>query len=137
MTEKPEALTDHEREIAKVREEMSRTHRLYLEGNITSQGFGDFYKPAEERLNQLLATLPKLQAEVDIPKVNKLSTDDIVSEATTLYDRWPAMDTDEKRKIAETLVEKIVVGDREVTLTYSHLTSSEEACMNQQQLGPG
>jgi site-specific DNA recombinase len=137
LSEKQEALTAHEREIAKVREEMSRTHRLYLEGNITSQGFGDFYKPAEERLNQLLATLPKLQAEVDILKVNKLSTDDVVSEATTLYDRWPAMDTDEKRKIAEALVEKIVVGDREVTLTYSHLTSSEEACTNQQQLGLG
>jgi site-specific DNA recombinase len=137
LVEKQEALTAHEREIAKVKEEISRTFQLYQSSHITAQGFGDFYKPAEERLNQLLATLPKLQAEVDILKVNKLSTDDVVSEATTLYNRWPAMDTDEKRKIAEALVEKIVVGNGEVTLTYSHLTSSEEACNCQQQLGPG
>ncbi|MEZ0389357.1 MAG: recombinase family protein [Verrucomicrobium sp.] len=137
LAEKEEALGAHEREIAKVREEMGRTHRLYLDGSVTSQGFGDFYKPAEQRLNQLLSELPRLQAEVDLLKVNKLSTDDVVSEATTLYDRWPKMGTDEKRKIAEALVEKIVIGDREVTITYSHLAGSEEACTNQQELRQG
>ena len=50
---------------------MTRTHRLYVEGQITSQGFGQFYKPAEERLNQLLAELPKLEAEVAYLKVNR------------------------------------------------------------------
>lgn len=30
---------------------------------LTVQGFGQFYKPAEERLNQLLTELPKLEAE--------------------------------------------------------------------------
>ena len=70
---------------------MHRTHRLYFEEQITAQGFGDFYKPAEERLNQLNVELPKLEAEVDFLKVNKLSADDVIHEATTLHDRWPKL----------------------------------------------
>ena len=116
---------------------MTRTHRLYLDGQITSQGFGQFYKPAEERLNQLTAELPKLQAEVDFLKVNTLSTDEILNEADTLYGRWPSLPMDEKRKIAESLVEKITIGDAEIDITFSYLPASEEACINQQRLGMG
>jgi site-specific DNA recombinase len=137
LSEKQTLLAAHEREIHKVREEMTRTHRLYLDGQITAQGFGEFYKPAEERLNQLSAGLPKLQAEVDFLKVNQLSADDILHEATTLYDRWPKLPTDDKRKIAESLVEKITVGDKEIDITFSYLPTSEELCKNQQGLRSG
>ena len=113
---------------------MTRTHRLYLDGQITSQGFGQFYKPAEERLNQLTAELPKLQAEVDFLKVNTLSADEILNEAGTLYGRWPSLPMDEKRKIAESLVEKITIGDAEIDITFSYLPAAEEACINQQTL---
>ena len=50
-------LQAHEREIQKVRDEMTRTHRLYIDEQITAQGFGEFYKPAEVRLNQLVSEL--------------------------------------------------------------------------------
>ena len=137
LSEKETLLIAHEREVQKVRDEMTRTHRLYLDGQITQQGFGQFYKPAEERLNQLAHELPKLQAEVDFLKVNKLSADDVLSEANTLYSRWPSIPIEDKRKIAESLVEKIVIGDKEIDITFSYLPSSEEACKNQQRLGPG
>jgi len=137
LTEKQALLDVHQQELQKVRDEMKQTHRLYLDGHITPQGFGDFYKPAEARLNQLMAELPKLQAEVDFLKVNKLSADDILHEAGTLYDRWPSLPAEDKRKIVECLVEKIVIGDGEIDITLSHLPSSEDACKNQQCLGPG
>src|ERR1017187_8128913 len=88
LTEKSAMLDTHQREIQKVRDEMARTHKLYLQEQITAQGFGDFYKPAEARLNQLLTELPKLEAEVDLLKVSKLSADDVLHEATALHDRW-------------------------------------------------
>ena len=137
LSEKETLLVAHEKEIHKVRDEMTRTHRLYLDGGITTQGFGQFYKPAEERLNQLAAELPRLQAEVDLLKVNNLSADDILHEANTLYDRWPAMPFEDKRKIAESLIEKIVIGESEIDITFSYLPSSEEVCKNQQRLGLG
>jgi site-specific DNA recombinase len=134
LAEKQTLLAAHEREIQKIRDEMTRTHRLYLDGGITSQGFGQFYKPAEEKLNQLLVELPKLQAEVDFLKVNNLSADEVLAEAKTLYDRWPELPTDSKRKIAESIVEKIVVGDGEIEINLSCLPTSEELTKSQQTL---
>ncbi len=137
LSEKETLLVAHEREVQKVKDDMSKMLRLQLDGQITPQGFGQFYKPAEERLNQLAAELPKLEAEVDFLKVNKLSADDILQEANTLYDRWPTLPTDDKRKIAEALVEKIIIGENEIDITFSYLPTSEEACKNQQGLGLG
>ena len=135
LSEKSSLLETHEREIQKVRDEMKHTHRLYIEGQITAQGFGDFYKPAEERLNQLLAEHPKLQAEVDLLKVNRLSVDDVLHEANSLYEKWPSLPTADKRKIVEALIEKLVIGNGEIDITFSHLPTSEELCKSQQRLG--
>ena len=132
LAEKEAELSALERSVAEVREEMNKTHKLYLEGSVTSQGFGQFYKPTEERLNQLQASLPKLQAEVAALKVNNISAEEVVSEAKTLYDQWPSLDNDRKRKIAESIVEKITIGDGTVDLTLSYLPSSEELCKTQQ-----
>src|SRR6185436_16460144 len=110
LQEKEALIVNHEQAIKKVRDEMKQTHRLYVEGQITPQGFGDFYKPAEVRLNQLLAELPKLQAEVDLLKVNRLSADDVRHEANSLYERWPKLLAGDRRKIVEALIEKVVIG---------------------------
>ena len=134
LVEKEAMLATHQRELQKVRDDMTRTHRLYLDGGITAQGFGQFYKPAEERLNQLTAELPRLQGEVDYLKVNTLSADEVLSEARTLYGRWPTLPTDDKRKIAESIVEKLVIGEGEIDITLSYLPTSEELCKSQQQL---
>jgi site-specific DNA recombinase len=137
LSDKTAALEAHRREIQKVRDEMARTHRLYLDGGITTQGFGEFYKPAEERLNQLRAELPRLEADVDLLKVNKLSTDDVVHESATLHERWPSMASDDRRKVVEALIEKVVIGDGEIDITYSSLPTSEELCKSQHRLGLG
>jgi hypothetical protein len=79
---------------------------------INCSGPGAFYKPAEERLNQLAAKLPNLEAKVDLLKVNNHSADDILHEATTLYDRWPSLPHENKRKMAGSLIEKIVIGEK-------------------------
>jgi hypothetical protein len=132
LAEKETFLQTHQHEIEKVRDEMTRTHRLYLDGQITSQGFGQFYKPAEERLNQLLAELPKLEAEVAHLKVTDLSVEEVTTEAERLYTRWPALPPEHKRSILESIVEKITIGHGEIDLTLSYLSSSEEMVKSQQ-----
>jgi site-specific DNA recombinase len=133
-SEKEQLLATQERAIQKLRDEMSQTHRLFVDGHITAQGFGQFYKPAEERLNALVKDLPRLQSEVDYLKVNQLTAEAVVTEARNLYARWPKLPTDEKRKIAETLCQKIVVGKDTIDITLTYLPTSEETCKNQQRL---
>ena len=137
LAEKTALLEAHQHEIQKVRDEMRQTHQLYLKQQISGDGFRDLYAPAEERLKQLNAELPKLEAEVDYLKVNKLSADDVVHESGTLHERWPTMQTEDKRKVLEALIEKIVIGEKDIDITYSYLPTSEELCKNQQGLGPG
>ena len=45
LSEKEQLLSTHERTIQKLREELTRTHRLYLDGHVTAQGFGEFTNP--------------------------------------------------------------------------------------------
>lgn len=137
LTEKSALLETHRREIQKVKESMHQTHELYLNKQISGDGFRDLYAPAEERMKQLQAELPKLEAEVDFLKVNKLSADDVLHEAGSLYEKWPTLPTGDKRKIVEALVEKVTIGNGEIDITFSHLPTSEELCKNQQRLGPG
>ena len=134
LTERQNLLRNHRNEIQKLREEMTRTHRLYLDGQVTSQGFGQFYKPAEERLNQLLAELPKLEAEIDHMKVNNLSAEEVVAEAEALYANWPKLPVENKRRIVESIVEKITIGKDEIDITLAYLPSSEDMVKTQQAL---
>ncbi len=136
VAEKEQALAALQRQIQKVREEMHQTHQLYLNKQISGDGFRDLYAPAEERLNQLLAELPKLEAEVAYLKVNDVSGEEVLSEARTLYDQWPKLTAEQKRRIAEAIVEKIVIGEGEIDLTLSYLPTSEELCKSQQQMAP-
>lgn len=136
LQEREALLQSQRNDVQKIRDEMTRTHRLYVEGQITAQGFGQFYKPAEERLNQLLAGLPKLEAEVNHLKVATLSTDEVVSEAETLYARWPQLPLEDKRKIVETILERITIGDGEIDITLSCIPTSIEFTKSQQALPP-
>jgi site-specific DNA recombinase len=135
--EKSALLDTHRREIAKAKEEMHQTHQLYLKQQISGDGFRDLYAPAEERLKQLNTELPKLEAEVDLLNVNKLSANDVLHEANTLYDRWPNLPTEDRRRVVEAIIEKITIGNGEIGITFSHVPSSEELCKSQSSLGPG
>jgi site-specific DNA recombinase len=69
-------------------------------------------------------------------KVNDVSGEQVLSEAQTLYERWPELPPENKRKIAEAIMEKIVVGDGEIDLTLSYMPTSEELCKSQQHMAP-
>jgi site-specific DNA recombinase len=137
LTEKTRLSEVHQKEIQKIKDEMAKTHRLYLADQISVEGLGQIVKPAEERLGQLQIELPKLEAEVDFLRVNKLSADDVIRESTDLYARWPSFAPEGKRKIVEALIEKVVVGNGEIDITFSCMPSSEDVCKSQQRLGLG
>ena len=141
LAENEEALAGLQRQIQKLRDEMNRMMRLCLDGHITDQAMGEFYKPAETRLNQLLVGLPKLEADVARLRVKQVSVEEVVHEARTLYEQWPKLETDRKRTIVEMVFERIEIKDGEngmtkIAIKFSGLPSSEELCINQQRMAP-
>jgi site-specific DNA recombinase len=119
-----------------LRQETQRVYKLYVEGRIDGEGFAQFYKPLQERQRQLDDEVPRVQAEVDVLKINHLSADQVLSEANDLYARWPSLSRDEKQKIVESITDSIIIGSGEIGINLCHLPSSEEATKEQRKLTP-
>jgi len=136
LVDTEQALSALQRQIQKVRDEMKQNHQLFLDKLITPQGFANLYNPAEQRLNQLLGELPKLEADVARMKVDQVSVEEVIFEAQHLYEQWPKMEVEKKRAIVESIFEKVEIGEGKINITYSGLPSSEELCKSQQQMAP-
>ena len=119
-------LEAHCKNLEGVKAEIDRVYRLYQASELTPESFGRFFKPLEERERQLEADLPKLQAELDALKIHQLSSEEVLAEARDLYGLWPRMSFEEKRRIIESVTEKIVIEKDEVSISLCYLPSYEE-----------
>ncbi|MDE2166080.1 MAG: recombinase family protein [Alphaproteobacteria bacterium] len=106
------------REEQAVRRETDKLYELYLADQITKEGFGERHRPLSERLRQVEEEQPKVQAEIDVLKIQYLSSDQVLSDARDLYTRWPTLAHEDRRHIVEAITEQIVVskGDVEIRL---------------------
>lgn len=116
IQQKLELLSVLEREAGKLQIESDKLYDLYQSGMIDKAGFGAKYRPLAERKEQLDNEIPAIQAQIDILRIGSLSQETAIEEARSLHSRWPNLPQDEKRRIVETIVEKIVVGDGEVEI---------------------
>ena len=116
VQEKEELLASLIHEQTKSKQEMDRLVQLYLEGELPKEGFGKHYNPHFERYNQLGEKIPELQAEIDFLKIQNVSSDEVLSEAKDLYERWTVLTPEEKRKIIETITDRIQIGQTEISI---------------------
>jgi len=134
LTEKKGRIASHTRQLEKVRTEMRKVYELYQADKISPDGFGNLYRPLEDQERALATELPKLQGEVDALEIQQLSASEVIAEATNLYRSWPKFTTEEKRKIVESITEKIVLSGDEINITLCNTPSSEEFTKRQRNL---
>ncbi len=132
ISAKEELLETLKKEFAKIQLEMKKTYELYLADKLTADGFGILYRPLEERLKEISNEMPDLQSEVDFLKIQHLSSDDIISEFQSLYERWKTLLPEDKRVIVEHSVERIVIGAGEISIELGYLPSSSELMTSRQ-----
>lgn len=121
LAEKRELLTVLLGERDRLAVEMEKVYRLYLEDQLSPEGFGTRNRPLEERTRQLSEEIPRLQAEIDFLSIEHLSSEEVVSEARNLYSRWQDLTFEERRAIVETVVDRITVGKDEVEINLAYL----------------
>lgn len=131
VKERMDLLRTLERDFQKVKGEMDQIYNLYVDKQITSEGFGKRYLPLEEKEKQLEEGIPKLQAEIDFLKITYLSSDQILSEGKDMYESWPQLNAEEKRKLVESMTESIVVKKDEVEVNLTYFPSSEKLAKGQ------
>jgi len=104
---------------------IARLYQDYSDEKLTGEQFNRLFAPLDVRLKQLDEEVPKLQATIDVLKIDALSADRMHTESKSLFDRWPHMDFDEKRRVVENLVMKIVVGKGDVAIDLAYFPSYE------------
>lgn len=126
LSEKQSLHEQRRKESEKLTQDTERMLRLYLDGNIGAEDFKKFNQPLSDQRSQLDEELARLQAEIDVLKIDNLSSEQMVSEAIDLHARWPEMSLEEKRRVAELMVRSIVVGDGEIEFNLVQLPSYQE-----------
>ncbi len=127
--EQLESLTPEQQ---RVRQEMDKVYRAYVDDEISVEGFGRSYRPLEERLKQLEEQIPQLQGELDFLKIQYLSRDEILGEARDLHSRWLTLGPNEKRQVVENILDRITVAKDEVAIDLCYLPSSSEVAAKKQ-----
>ena len=129
----PEALNQELDEIIqteRIQTEMRKVYQLYQTDQISPDGFGKLYRPLEDQERSLSAELPKLQGEADALEMNELSSE-VALEAADLYKQWPTFASKDKRRIIDSIVEKMVVNRDEIDITLCYTPSCEELTKRQ------
>ena len=137
LKEKVDLLKVMEKERKTIQKDIDKLYELYLADEVTKEGFGYKYRPLEERQKQLEGQIPELQGEIDFLKIQYLSSDEIISEAKDLYDRWPKLSHDQKRTIVENITEKIQIGADEVAINLCYLPAPSEMVARRQRNSTG
>jgi len=122
---KEELLKTLAKENQKLKSEMEKMMRLYLDDKISPDGFAAQNRPVEERLKQINDQLPQLQAELDVLKINFNSSDEVLAEARDLSSHWQDLDHEGKRSIVENITDRITIGKDDILIEICYLPSSK------------
>jgi site-specific DNA recombinase len=96
---------------------------LRLGGEMNKELFAEKYKPVEERIMQLDSNAPELEAKIDARTIQLMSSDIVVADIRTLYDRWEEMAFEQKRGIIETITRDIEIDTQDITITLAYAPS--------------
>lgn len=126
IKEKDELLKALEEEKRKVEKEMEKVYRSYIDDELDVKEYGRQYRPLTQRRDQIENQIPEIQGEIDFLRIQYLSSDQVLHEAKDLHSRWPDLSPEEKRKIIETITEKIVVGTEDISIDLCYIPSHSE-----------
>lgn len=118
IRQKEDLIAILEAERTKIVREQDALIRLYGDGKLSKDDFGERYGPLADRRKEIDEELPALEASRDVSKINTLSTEEVMSAATDLYSRWPALSRDDQREIIEAIVDRITVGKEEISISF-------------------
>ncbi len=120
LEEKKALLASTTKERNRLAKRMSELLNLRLDGELSKESFAKDYKPMEERVAQIDAQLPQLEAEIDVRTIQLMSTDRVLTEAQALYDQWGEMSFEQKRGIVETITTSIEIGKEDITINLAY-----------------
>lgn len=121
IAEKEALLAVMKNEYDKLLKKTEELTNLRIGGELSKEEFSRFYTPTEKQLRQLEAQLPEIEAEIDIKKIQSLSSDVVLQEARDLYNNWNLLSFEEKRSIVETITKHIIIDEETIDISFDFL----------------
>jgi site-specific DNA recombinase len=111
-------IDSHQRQIEQIDKQTDSLLSLYQAGSLDQPAFDKRYQPLQGRMSELTSELANLTA-----MANKLTSDltrgeDALIETQDIAERYPEMSFGEQRRLVETVIERVTVGDDEVEFGY-------------------
>jgi len=132
IKEKQELVDKLTSEEKQLKERIDGLIKLRLDGEIGKDNFAEQYQPLNERREGMKNEIPELQSEIDFLKIQYLSGDQVLSEARDLHSGWSVLTDEEKRKIIETITERITVDTDEISIRLAYFPSPSELAADKQ-----
>jgi site-specific DNA recombinase len=127
IREREELVKAAEAELARIQDDDDRVYQLYTADRISADEFSRRHDPLEARRRQLEAELPRLQADLDVIRIGVTAGTAALSEVSDLATHWDTMAPEEKRRLVETITDRIVIGKDEVLVNLLFLPGSTGA----------
>lgn len=112
------------KEKKKVQADMDMKMDLYMAGQIPKDRFGSYYNPLDDQLRQIEKSIPQIEAEIDVLKIEHLSGDTVKQEAKELFEKWPSMTVEEKRRNVERITNRIIISEDEILFRFKYNPSN-------------
>lgn len=132
IKEKQELLGRLELDRGKLERQKEKVSQAYYNDEITVKTYGAEFRPLEVRLEAIKGQIPELQGEIDFLKIKHLSSDEVITQAKGLYSKWTDLLFDEKRRIVESITDKISIGNDDVSLSLAYIPSALELATDEQ-----
>jgi site-specific DNA recombinase len=123
IQDKEEQLTVLKNERVKAANQSQKFLDLYMNDQISQEGFGRSNKSLDDRLNELDASIPQLEAEISLLKNQVLNDAELHHSSHDLYERWNGFSNSEKISVIKSLTEKIIINRNEVEMNLHFIPS--------------
>ncbi|PQJ11963.1 recombinase family protein [Flavipsychrobacter stenotrophus] len=120
ISEKEKIVNSLAKDKKRIQADMDMKMDLYMAGQIPKDRFGDYYNPLDLQLRQIENTIPQIEAEIDVLKIEHLNGDAVKNEAQTMYERWGLLDKGAKRSFVERITKQIVIAGDELTIFFRY-----------------
>ena len=126
MSERERLIEATQKELKRIESDSDRLFELYADGALSKADFSHRFQPLSKRRAQLEEELPRMQAEVDVLRINLVTRTEALGEARALSERWLDLPFEEKRQIIEAITDRIVIGKEDVDITLLHVVTEND-----------
>lgn len=99
---------------------MDKILNLYMEEALTVDSFKEKYSPLEEQVKALKNSIEELENDLQFLEISDSQIEKIVNEGKSMADSWSSLSQVDKRKIIESITEKIIVSENSIDISFTY-----------------